>query len=84
MPVLYTGRSSRSAPSIIRLLKFPVASLSYALIESGLLVVGNLSDVKLVFLALPEGESEAYLPKLGGKRIIDLSSDIFILLFNDK
>lgn len=36
---------------------------------------GNLSETELVFLALPYGESRNYLPKLEGKRIIDLSID---------
>ncbi|MFH1364961.1 MAG: Asd/ArgC dimerization domain-containing protein [archaeon] len=38
-------------------------------------IYGKLSDVEIVFLALPEGESGAHLPKLDGKRIVDLSND---------
>ncbi|MDO8516518.1 MAG: Asd/ArgC dimerization domain-containing protein [Nanoarchaeota archaeon] len=36
---------------------------------------GNLLNAELVFLALPEGESKIYLPRLKGKKIIDLSND---------
>lgn len=36
---------------------------------------GNIGETELFFLALPHGESEKYLPKLNGKRIIDLSID---------
>jgi len=36
---------------------------------------GNLSAVELMFLALPYGESEKHLPRLEGKRLIDLSID---------
>lgn len=36
---------------------------------------GSLLNVELVFLALPGDESEAHLPKLDGKRVVDLSND---------
>jgi N-acetyl-gamma-glutamyl-phosphate reductase len=36
---------------------------------------GNMEETEVVFLALPHGESERYLKKLSGKRIIDLSID---------
>ena len=36
---------------------------------------GNIKETEVVFLALPYGESERYLKKLSGKRIIDLSID---------
>ncbi len=36
---------------------------------------GDLSSTELIFLALPYGESEGYLPRLKGKSIIDLSID---------
>jgi len=36
---------------------------------------GNLSEADLIFLALPYGESKKYIPKLDGKKIIDLSID---------
>lgn len=36
---------------------------------------GTLSEAEIIFLALPYGESANYLPKLVGKRVIDLSID---------
>ncbi|MEK7574545.1 MAG: hypothetical protein AAB514_03390 [Patescibacteria group bacterium] len=38
-------------------------------------VWGNKSDADFIFLALPYGESENYLPSFKGKKIIDLSID---------
>jgi len=68
----HTGRLGK--PLIEILNKHPYAKIVYT--ESrkeG--IKGNLSNVELVFLALPEGESETYLPGLKGKKIIDLSND---------
>ncbi|HLD37404.1 MAG TPA: hypothetical protein VJA86_02355 [Candidatus Nanoarchaeia archaeon] len=68
----HTGRLGK--PLVEILSKHPYAEISYT--ESrkeG--ICGNLSNIELVFLALPEGESDAHLPKLDGKKIIDLSSD---------
>jgi len=36
---------------------------------------GNLVEAEAVFFALPHGESEKYLKKIGNKKIIDLSID---------
>ena len=38
-------------------------------------VKGDPSKAELVFIALPSGESEKHLPKLEGKRVVDLSTD---------
>ena len=68
----HTGRLGK--PLIEILNKHPYSKISYT--ESrkeG--IKGNLSNIELVFLALPEGESEGYLPRLKGKKIIDLSND---------
>jgi N-acetyl-gamma-glutamyl-phosphate reductase len=68
----HTGRLGKPLVKILN--KHPHAEIVYT--ESrkeG--IYGNLSGIELVFLALPEGESERYLPELDGKRIIDLSTD---------
>ncbi|OGI25370.1 MAG: hypothetical protein A3J76_01935 [Candidatus Moranbacteria bacterium RBG_13_45_13] len=36
---------------------------------------GNLSNAEMVFLALHPGKSKTYIPRLNGKRVIDLSID---------
>ena len=69
------GHTGRLGIPLVELLnKHPYAKIVYT--ESrkeG--IKGNLSDVELVFLALPHGESKKYILELGGKRIIDLSVD---------
>lgn len=68
----HTGRLGKTLVEILN--KHPYAKIVYT--ESrkeG--VEGNLSLTDLVFLALPHGESEKCIPRLNGKRLIDMSFD---------
>lgn len=69
------GHTGRLGKPLVKLLKnHPYAKIKYT--ESRKKgISGKLSNVELVFLALPEGESKTYLPKLKDKKIIDLSVD---------
>ncbi len=68
----HTGRLGRPLAEILQ--QHPYAEIVYT--ESRKKGInGNLADAELVFLALPAGESGQHLPKLKGKRIIDLSQD---------
>lgn len=68
----HTGRLGK--PLLEILTKHPFAEVTYTESRSEG-VQGNMKETEIVFLALPYGESEKYLPKLSGKRIIDLSID---------
>jgi len=68
----HTGRLGKPLVEILR--RHPYAELNYT--ESRTAGShGTIKDTQLVFLALPEGESETYLSKLEDKKIIDLSND---------
>ena len=69
------GHTGRLGKPLIRLLNnHPHADVVYTENrKEG--VNGDLSNAQLVFLALPYGESKNYLPKLKGKKLIDLSID---------
>ena len=68
----HTGRLGK--PLFEMLARHPFAEIEYT--ESrGEGAKGNLVKAEVIFLALPYGESEKYLSKLKGKRIIDLSID---------
>lgn len=68
----HTGRLGRPLVNILS--KHPYAKIVYTESKKEG-SKGNLAEVELVFLVLPYGESEKYLSKLEGKRIIDLSLD---------
>ncbi|MCX6766948.1 MAG: Asd/ArgC dimerization domain-containing protein [Candidatus Moranbacteria bacterium] len=68
----HTGRLGK--PLLEMFLKHPFAEVAYTESRSEG-VRGNMAEAEIVFLALPYGESERYLKKLSGKRIIDLSID---------
>jgi N-acetyl-gamma-glutamyl-phosphate reductase len=68
----HTGRVGK--PLLEILSKHPYAEIVYTESKSKG-YKGNLRDTELVFLALPYSESKKYLPRLKGKRIIDLSID---------
>lgn len=68
----HTGRLGKPLVKILK--KHPAVDIVYT--ESrGKGCRGKLSQAEIVFLALPYGESKKYIPKLKGKRIIDLSID---------
>lgn len=69
------GHTGRLGKPLIEILNgHPYANLIYTESrEAG--IDGNLSDVELIFLALPEGECDTYIPNLKRKRIVDLSTD---------
>lgn len=68
----HTGRLGKPLAGILQ--QHPYAEIVYTKSrKKG--INGNLTDAELVFLALPAGESGQHLPKLKGKRIIDLSQD---------
>ncbi|MEI6849619.1 MAG: hypothetical protein WCK29_01140 [archaeon] len=68
----HTGRLGK--PLVELLTRHPEANIVYTESrkegESG-----NINNADFIFLALPKGESEPYLAKCEGKRIIDLSED---------
>ena len=68
----HTGRLGRPLSKLLE--NHPEAEIVYTESQSqgG---SGDLEAAEFVFLALPYGESEKYLHKLSGKRIIDLSVD---------
>ena len=68
----YTGRLGKLLVEILS--KHPFVEVVYTESRSEG-SHGNLSSAEIVFLALPYGESKDYLPKLDGKRVIDLSID---------
>lgn len=68
----HTGRLGKPLVEILN--RHPHAEIGYTESRKER-IHGNLSDVELVFLALPEGESETHLAKLDGKRVVDLSND---------
>ena len=68
----YTGRLGKPLMEILS--SHPFAEVVYAESRTGGRN-GNLSEAEIVFLTLPYGESEKYLPELGSKKIIDLSID---------
>lgn len=68
----YTGRLGKPLSEMLK--KHPFAEVIYTESRSEG-AQGNLKETEAVFLALPYGESEKYLPKLNEKRIIDLSID---------
>jgi N-acetyl-gamma-glutamyl-phosphate reductase len=68
----HTGRLGK--PLLEMMNKHPFAEVAYAESRSEG-AQGNLAKTEVVFLALPYGESEKHLPKLSGKRVIDLSID---------
>lgn len=68
----HTGRLGK--PLLEMLTKHPFAEVIYTESRNEG-VQGNLKETEVVFLTLPYSESEKYLPKLSGKRIIDLSID---------
>ncbi|MDO8424552.1 MAG: hypothetical protein Q7S70_01270 [bacterium] len=69
------GHTGRLGAPLVKILEsHPKAELVYTK-SKGQDDVGNLDAAEFVFLALPYGESEQYLDKLSGKRIIDLSVD---------
>ena len=68
----HTGRLGKPLLEILD--KHPFADVVYTESRSEG-TQGNLEETEIVFLSLPYGESEKYLAKLNGKRIIDLSID---------
>jgi len=68
----HTGRLGKPLVALLR--KHPEVRIQYTESRSEG-STGDLGGVDVVFLALPEGESEQHLSKLRGKRIIDLSVD---------
>ncbi|MBI2129847.1 N-acetyl-gamma-glutamyl-phosphate reductase [Candidatus Woesearchaeota archaeon] len=75
MKVGIIGHTGKLGKPLVQILnKHPYAEIVYT--ESrkeG--STGSLSDAEIVFLALPYGKSGNYLPKLNGKKLIDLSID---------
>ncbi len=68
----HTGRLGRPLVEILK--KHPFANIVYTESrQEG--SQGCLNDAEIIFLALPGGEGKGYLPRLDGKRIIDLSDD---------
>ncbi len=68
----HTGRLGKPLAEILQ--QHPYAEIVYT--ESRRKgTAGSIKEADIVFLALPPGESEQHLPKLKGKRIIDLSQD---------
>lgn len=68
----YTGRLG--VPLMKILDSHPLAKVVYTK-SRGEGKEGNLSEAEVVFLALPYGESEKYLPQLRQQKVIDLSID---------
>jgi len=68
----HTGRLGKPLVEILK--RHPFADLVYTESRSEG-KSGDLSKAECVFLSLPYGESGKYIPKLKGKRIIDLSID---------
>lgn len=68
----HTGRLGKPLVEILQ--KHPAVEIVYTESRSEGFC-GTLSEAKIVFLALPYGESANHLKKLSGKRIIDLSID---------
>lgn len=69
------GHTGRTGKPLMELLKgHPECKITYT--ESrkeG--ATGDFGQTELFFLALPDKDSDGYLPRLSGKRVIDLSSD---------
>lgn len=68
----HTGRLGK--PLAEKIKQHPFAEIVYTESRSEG-VKGDLLEAEVVFLALPYGESEQYLKKLSGKKVIDLSID---------
>jgi len=68
----HTGRLGKPLVEILQ--KHPAAEIVYTESRNEG-CRGVLSEAEIVFLALPYGESADYFPKLGEKRVIDLSID---------
>jgi len=67
----HTGRLGKTLVEILN--KHPQVEIVYT--ESRKEGIKGDLSAELVFLALPYGESKEYIPKLNGKRLIDMSFD---------